>query len=116
MEQRTATTTGLKAVAVAIYRGLSGQRSTYPVFSQDDFLRVPHRITTPSGEVRLLVSVEAVAQDDDAEVLGSGLGAEIVATVAACAPPRRGRAPRTTRRRTRSTTPRTMTWGSTASA
>lgn len=72
-----------KMVAVAIYRGASGQRSTYPVRSHADFITVPHRITTPSGEVRLLVSVEAVAQDDDAEVLGSGLGAEIAAEVAA---------------------------------
>lgn len=55
-----------KMVAIAIYRGESGQRSTYPVYSLNDFLRVPHRITTPSGEVRLLVSVEAVTQDDDA--------------------------------------------------
>lgn len=72
-----------KMVAVAIYRGASGQRSTYPVRSHNEFIRVPHRITTPSGEVRLLVSVEAVAQDDDAEVLAGGLGAEIVAEVAA---------------------------------
>lgn len=72
-----------KMVAVAIYRGASGQRSTYPVRSHADFITVPQRITTPSGEVRLLVSLEAVAQDDDDAVLASGLGAEIVAQVAA---------------------------------
>lgn len=72
-------TTDGKMVAVAIYRGASGQRSTYPVRSRNDFLTVPHRITTPSGEVRLLVSLEAVAQDDDAAVLASGCGAEVAA-------------------------------------
>lgn len=68
-----------KMVAVAIYRGASGQRSTYPVRSHADVITVPQRIITPSGEVRLLVSLEAVAQDDDDAVLASGLGAEVAA-------------------------------------
>lgn len=70
-------------VAIAVYIGASGQRSTYPVYTLSDFIRVPHRITMPSGEIRLLVSVEAVKRDDDEEMLArwrdGGLGAELVA-------------------------------------